>query len=199
MTARSGPAGALPWRMESVFLNRSWLPLFLLLAVALPAPARAQTSRNVTLLAHLDQHPGYSACWSYIHPDGREYAILGTTDGTSIVNVTDPASSYEVAFIPGQPSAWREMKQYQTYVYVATEAAGGGIQIIDMADPEHPELLGVYTTGINREHTLEVDAARGLLYANGSRLNSIPMGMRILSLADPVNPVGIGGYPADYL
>jgi choice-of-anchor B domain-containing protein len=170
-----------------------------LLAFLLPAPTRAQGSRNVILLAHLNQHAAYSACWSYVHPDGREYAILGTTDGTAIVNVTDPTQAHEVAFIPGEPSAWREMKQYQTYVYVSTEAAGGGIQVIDMQDPENPVLLGVYTTGFNREHTLEVDPVRGLLYANGTRLNSIQTGMRVLSLADPVNPVDLGGYTADYV
>ena len=176
-------------------------PHFLVFAclALLHAPARAQSSRNVTLLAHLNQHAGYSACWSYVHPDGREYAILGATDGTAIVNVTDPAASYEVAFIPGLASQWREMKQYLTYVYVSTEAAGGGIQIIDMADPEHPELLGIYATGINHEHTLEVDPARGLLYCNGTRLESTQTGMRVLSLADPVNPVDLGGYTADYV
>ena len=171
----------------------------LILLALVPAAARAQSSKNVTLLAHLNQHPGYSACWSYVHHDGREYAILGTTDGTSIVNVTNPAASYEVAFIPGLPSQWREMKQYRTYVYVATEATGGGIQIIDMADPEAPGLLGVYTTGINHEHTLQVDSTRALLFCNGTRLNVTPTGMRILSLADPVNPVDVGGYTADYV
>jgi len=172
----------------------------LLLFVLLAAPAaQAQTSKNVTLLAHLNQHPGYSACWSYVHPDGREYAILGTTDGTSIVNVTNPASSYEVAFLPGEPSQWREMKQYQTYVYVSTEAAGGGIQIIDMSNPESPVLVGIYTVGINREHTLEVDAASARLYCNGTRVNSVQTGMRILSLADPLNPFDLGGYTQDYV
>ena len=171
----------------------------LLLVLLIPGSSWAQSSRNVTLLAHLNQHPGYSACWSYVHPDGREYAILGTTDGTAIVNVTNPALSYEVAFIPGLPSQWREMKQYRTYVYVSTEAGGGGIQIIDMQDPEIPELLGTYTTGINHEHTLEVDSTRALLFANGTRLNATQTGMRILSLADPVNPFDLGGYTADYV
>src|SRR5678815_4203212 len=91
------------------------------------------------------------------------------------------------------------MKQYQTYMYIATEANGGGIQILDMADPENPELLGVYTTGINHEHTLQVDAARARLYCNGTRLNSTQTGLRILSLADPVNPFDLGGYTTDYV
>lgn len=162
-------------------------------------PARAQGSKNVTLLAHLNQHPGYSACWSYVHPDGREYAILGTTDGTAIVNVTIPAASYEVAFIPGLASQWREMKQYRTYVYVSTEAQGGGIQIIDMANPELPQLAGVYATGFNREHTLEVDSTRALLFCNGTRLNTTQTGMRILSLTNPLSPVDVGGYTAEYV
>ncbi len=169
---------------------------FLLLT---PSSVLAQANRNVTLLAHLNQHLGYSACWTYVHPDGREYAVLGTTDGTSIVNVTNPAASYEVAFIPGLSSPWREMKQYRTYVYVSTEATGGGIQVIDMADPENPQLVGTYTNGFNHAHTLEVDSTRALLYCNGTRLNSTQTGMRVLSLADPVNPIEVGAYTADYV
>ena len=185
--------------MAFIPASRALLLAAVLLTFPAPAPVHAQESRNVTLLAHLNNHAGYSACWSYVHPDGREYAILGTTDGTSIVNVTDPATSHEVAFIFGEPSQWREMKQYLTYVYVSTEANGGGIQIIDMQDPENPQLLGVYTTGFNREHTLEVDPVRALLYCNGTRLNSIQTGMRILSLADPLEPFEVGAYTADYV
>jgi choice-of-anchor B domain-containing protein len=171
----------------------------LLVCCLLAPPAGAQVSKNVTLLAHLNQHPGYSACWSYVHHDGREYAILGTTDGTAIVNVTNPTSSYEVAFFPGLASLWREMKQYRTYVYVATEATGGGIQIISMANPELPVLVGTYATGINHEHTLEVDSTRALLYCNGTRLDATQTGMRILSLANPASPVDLGGYMVDYV
>ena len=183
-----------------IHVDRAFLTLLFGAALIWSAPpAHAQGSKNVTLLAHLNQHPGYSACWSYVHPDGREYAILGTTDGTAIVNVTNPAASYEVAFIPGLGSLWREMKQYRTYVYVSTEAQGGGIQIIDMANPELPQLRSVYATGFNHEHTLEVDSTRALLFCNGTRLDAAQTGMRILSLADPLNPVDVGGYTADYV
>lgn len=174
-------------------------PLLAALVVfGLTVPAWAQSSKNVTLLAQMNLHPGYSACWSYVHHDGREYAALGTTDGTAIVNVTDPAAPYEVGFIPGLASQWREMKQYRTHIYVSTEAAGG-IQIIDMSDPEAPFLEGAYTTGFNHAHTVEVDTTRALLFCNGTRLNSMQTGMRVLSLADPVNPVDVGGYTADYV
>ena len=64
-------------------------------------------TRNLTLTAHVNEYPpptlqddGYSACWSYIHGDGREYAVIGTTNGTAIYNVTDPHDVYRVGLHP---------------------------------------------------------------------------------------------------
>ena len=158
----------------------------------------AAVSRNVTLLSHLDNYDTYSACWTYVHSDGREYAVLGTTTGTSIVNVTNPSAPYEVEFIPGQVSQWREMKSFGNYIYISTEALGG-IQIVKMTDPENPVLVNTYTATFNRAHTLTLDASRGLLIANGTRLGSGATGLRILSLANPEVPVEIGLYTLDYV
>ena len=85
----------------------------LILAATLlaPASAGAVTLRNLVLEAHRNDYPppaptsgnwNYSACWSYIHPDGREYAAIGVGTGTAIYNVTDPATTYQVGFIPGR-------------------------------------------------------------------------------------------------
>ncbi|HET9252834.1 MAG TPA: choice-of-anchor B family protein, partial [Candidatus Eisenbacteria bacterium] len=159
----------------------------------------AAVSRNVTLLSHLDDYGTYSALCTYVHSDGREYAVLGTTTGTSIVNVTNPSAAYEVTFIPGITSQWREMKSYGNYIYVTTEAQGGGIQIVRMTDPENPVLVSTYATNFNRAHTLTLDASRGLLLANGTRFNAGATGVRILSLANPEAPVEIGVYATDYV
>jgi choice-of-anchor B domain-containing protein len=134
-----------------------------------------------------------------VHSDGREYGIVGTDVGTSIVNITNPAGSYEVAFIPGLASVWREMKQYRSWIYISTEAQGGGIQIVRMTDPENPILVKTYTTNFNRAHTVTVDTTRALLILNGTRMDAAPTGMRILSLADPENPVEVGLYAFDYV
>ena len=134
------------------------------MVMALPAAkARADAipisipSRNIQLLSQWNQYPpgpnypfgaGYSACWSYIHSDGREYALLGTTNGLAIYNVTDPVNSYPVGFVNGPYSAWREMKSYRNWIYVVTEPGTrrtAGLQIIRMTDPEHPQLVGTYT------------------------------------------------------
>ena len=99
-----------------------------------PATSTAQVTRNMQVLSHFDDYHvpvvgqpwAYSACWSYIHPDGREYAVLGTSGGAAIYNVTNPSAAYRVAFIPGPPSIWREIKQYRYWIYIVTEGHGPG-------------------------------------------------------------------------
>jgi hypothetical protein len=163
-----------------MFVRRTAVPLAaaILSLCLVVGPSGAQIpTRNVTVMAHFDEyaHTGlgdqnYSACWAYIHSDGREYAMLGvagaepygTPGGTAIYNVTDPAATYPVAFIPGPASFWREMKQYRDWVYIVTEAEGPGfgLQIVRMSDPEHPVLVGVYTTNFTHSHTVSVDTTR---------------------------------------
>ncbi len=171
-------------------------------AVALPAATSAASppiARNVSLLAHIARQEIYSACTAYVHPDGREYAVVGTVTGTSIVNITNPSAPYEVAFIPGYVSNWREMKSYRQWIYIATEAVGGGIQIVRMTDPEHPVLVGTYATNFNRAHTLAIDVPRAILIANGTRLNQFQAGMRLLSLDNPEQPEELSVYGLDYV
>jgi len=202
-------------------LHRRLATLFLLCAGLVPAATgHAQVVlRNMDLKAHFDDNPvvtgisnKYNSCWSYVHGDGREYALLGTASGTRIYNVTDPVNSYPVTFIPGQNSSWRNMKSYREWIYVTTEGYGGaeGIQIISMADPENPVVFGYYDATVARAHTMHMDTTRALLFVNGARAyggtpGSYPdVGMRILSLANPSAPVevseyGEGFYPDEYV
>ena len=181
----------------------------LLLSTALiPGTAWAQvTTRNMTLQSHLNEYPvpppglhyAYSACWSYIHGDGREYAVLGVSTGTAIYNVTNPALAYRVGFIPGPNSIWREMKSYRDWIYIVTEGTGfaEGLQIVRMTNPEQPVLAASYTTNFTHSHTVAVDTARALLICNGTRnASGYPSGMHVLSIANPESPVELARWPA---
>lgn len=198
-------------------MRRRFATFLVLSLCALAATAHAQVLRNMELKSHHDDYTfvvgsgyKYNSCWSYVHGDGREYAILGTAQGTAIYNVTDPVNSYPVGFIQGPNSVWRNMKSYREWIYVSSEGTGPleGLQIISMADPENPTLTGTYTATFHLAHTLHMDTTRALLFANGARLNAgggqyPDVGTRILSLADPAAPVevgqfGQGGYPDSY-
>ena len=66
-------------------------------------------------------------------PSGREYAILGTTGGTSFIEVTNPGNPQIVDYVNGPNSLWRDVKVFGSYCYAVSEG-GDGIQIISMAN-----------------------------------------------------------------
>src|SRR5262245_33578327 len=91
-------------------------------APAGPSLTPPGTSRNMTLLAHLDGGSlsggapvQGSGCWGYTAPDGRRFALVGTSGGLSIVEVSQPSAARRVGFVPGEPSTWREVKTYRQY------------------------------------------------------------------------------------
>ncbi|MEY4770270.1 MAG: hypothetical protein RIQ40_1010, partial [Planctomycetota bacterium] len=71
--------------------------------------------------------------WGYESPSGREYAIIGHSHGTAIVEVTNPGSSRIVTFLTGPTSVWRNVKTYRHWLYAVSEG-GGGIQVFDLAN-----------------------------------------------------------------
>jgi choice-of-anchor B domain-containing protein len=171
-----------------------------LTADGLPSPynmvLRAQL--DGTALAQAPGGPGGTVAgagnWGYTAPDGRRFALTGTSGGTSIVEVTDPARPRNVALIAGTTSAWREVKTYRNYVYVTTEAQRG-LDIISMRRPDNPILVRTWNETFRSAHSLWIDQERGLLFANGTR-----NGLRVLDLEpDPDNPRDVGSFGSYYV
>ena len=152
----------------------------------------AQT--NIELISNLDEHPiGYNDIWGYVDPMGNEYALLGVRNGTSIIDLFDPANPVEVAFIPGPQSIARDIKVHGQYAYVVTEGTGTGqgLQIIDLSDlPNSVTLVKTIDTWFNRAHNIYID--NGFAYVIGT--DQPGGGMHILDLLDPENPT----HPAYY-
>ena len=151
------------------------------------------------LVGTMNIHPGgYSNCWGYI-ANGREYAIMGCFTGTTIVDITSDTLK-EVAFIPGIPSSWREIKVYQHYAYVVTEGtgAGEGVQIIELgALPDSAKLVNTYKPNgaFHRAHSVSQEGK--YLYLNGGDYGA--GGTIVCDLTDPLHPVQVGEYEAQYV
>lgn len=151
---------------------------------------------TLEFLANFDYPQEVSNLWGYSAPEGTELAIVGTFTGTSFVDVsTDPAQPREVAFIPGPGSPWREIKTYSHYAYIVTEG-GGGLQIVDLANPKQPVLASTYSASFSSAHTLFI-SEDGYAYINGS--NVANGGLHILSLANPVRPTVAGNWSNWYV
>jgi choice-of-anchor B domain-containing protein len=166
------------------------ITLFFLLTIFYPLLAQT----NITLLSNLNEYPsaGYSNIWGYVAPDGTEYALLGVGTGTSIISLADPANPVECAFIPAPQSIWRELKVWGNYAYVATDATGNGLQIIDLSQlPTTATLVNTLNTYFNNCHDLLIDD--GFCYTVGG---DSPGGMSILDLSNPVVPFRTAYYTA---
>lgn len=104
---------------------------------------------NIDLLAHVplrtlgNSHSNGNDIWGHVDlNDNREYALMGLTNGVSIVEVTDPANPRVVSFLASQQTIWRDIKTYQyfddkrrrwmSYAYVTADAATAGTLILDL-------------------------------------------------------------------
>lgn len=142
-----------------------------------------------------------SGCWHYVADNGREYALVGTSKGLSIVDVSNPRRPREAYQVPMPHSVWREVKTWKNMAYVASEAPNSGLYILDLS--ALPDTVvwktwrgdGRFNGQVVTNHTLTI--ADGYLYLFGG--NFITNGTVICDLADPWNPSITGTYGDQYV
>lgn len=150
---------------------------------------------NCTRYSQLPYSVRLSNIWGYAAPNGKEYALVGTFNGNSIVDVSNPSTPAEVEFIPGGNTIWRELKTWDKYMYVVSEQVNEGLLIADLSTVGNNfsyqfKYLAVGTDTVRNAHTLYIDE-KGYLYLAGTNLaNGAPL---IFNLnPDPQNPVYVG-------
>lgn len=151
---------------------------------------------NLTLQSQVDFPYALSNVWGYT-AQGKEYALVGTQKGVSIVDVSNPVSPVTLFNVPAAESQWRELKTYKNYAYASNET-GGGILIIDLS--KLPQNVSFFNfTDNNRlrtAHTVWVDE-KGRLYAFGYNSSG---GALIYDLTkDPTKPTFLGRYDENYV
>ncbi len=161
---------------------------------------------NLTFISQIDysalHNTGLNDVWGYVDEQGNEYAVVGTEDGTSIVNVSDPVNPFEVFWLPGENSIWRDPTVYRDYAYISTEAEEG-LTIIDLSPlPESSELVSTLFTGEpglfwESAHNCHVDEA-GYLYVFGANYGE--GGVLIYDVnSTPMNPSFVGAFDNWYV
>ncbi len=158
---------------------------------------------NMHLQDSLTYSGGVSDIWGWAADDGTEYAIIALQAGVAIVDVTKDTIE-EVARIPQVSNTWRDIKTYDHYAYVSSEAQVG-ILIIDLQ--YLPDSVQTYVwmdsiptdngpRELRKAHNLWIDEY-GILYVIGSNVNN--GGIVMLDVAaDPIDPPFIALAPAIY-
>jgi choice-of-anchor B domain-containing protein len=149
-----------------------------------------------------------SSLWGWTDPDTqREYAIMGRSNGTAFVDITDAGNSLYLGNLPTHTgsSTWREMKTYGYYAYVVSDSNGAhGMQIFDLRRlrtvPAPPVTFtedGWYG-GFTNCHDLAINTQTGFAFALGTGAAAgCSGGLYMMSLANPLSPLFVGCFAAD--
>ena len=142
--------------------------------------------------------------WGWTDPlTGKEYAIIGKTNGTAFVDISNAANPRYLGDLPTAtiPSPWREMKTYQNYVLIVSEASFHGMQVFDLtqlrsvgAAPVTFSATALYG-GFSNCHNIVVDETSGFAYCVGS--NTCSGGPHMIDMHDPTHPTFAGCFSAD--
>ena len=144
-----------------------------------------------------------SGSWGYNDTiNNKEYALIGTTKGLSIVDITTPTTPVEVKFINGKQGTWRECQTYKNYAYITQDndtTNSEGVLIYDLSQIPGGKVDTFKGTTVNdyigRSHSLYIDE-KGFLYLNGgdARVNGVRTnGVLIYDLKpNPKKPTYVG-------
>lgn len=163
---------------------------------------------NMDLMSHLDfpaiggnANTGGNDCWGWTDPlDGREYAIMGCTSHTAFVDITNPTAPVykgKVVSQNGVSSIWRDIKVYNNYAFIVSEAAGHGMQVFDLTRLRNITTPQTFTPDAHYAefgncHNIAINEATGYAYCVGS--NTFFGGPHVVNIQDPLNPVFAFGY-----
>ncbi|MEM7336129.1 MAG: choice-of-anchor B family protein [Chloroflexota bacterium] len=147
--------------------------------------------------------------WGWTDPTtNKEYVIMGRTNGTSFVDISDPINPIYLGNLPTSSisSIWRDMKVYQDHAYIVADSAGNhGMQVFDLTQlrsvtsPPVTFSAIVLYTDLGSSHNIFINEDSGTAYAlgNSSGLNTCGGGLHIIDIQTPTSPAFLGCYNSD--
>ena len=142
--------------------------------------------------------------WGWTDPQtGTEYALVGRTDGTAFVDVSNPTNPVYVGELPltdgARINSWRDIKVYKDHAFVVADNAGDhGMQVFDLTqlrDVEASEMPVTFEETalydkVNSFHNIVINTESGYAYAVGSSGggNTCGGGLHMINIQDPLNP-----------
>ncbi|KAK6068766.1 hypothetical protein SCUP234_11029 [Seiridium cupressi] len=149
--------------------------------------------------------------WGWTSGDGREFVAIAQSDGAAFAEISSEGKLIYLGRLPqyttAQPSLWREIKGYKSYVVIGSEAQYHGVQIFDLSklldvDPASPKIFSneddldgwFGDLPIGRSHNVVVNEEKNYAVAVGAqpRNSSCASGLIFIDLTDPTAPYSPG-------
>lgn len=134
---------------------------------------------------------------------GKEYVLMGLNNGTGFIDISDPLNPIYLGKLPTATfnSPWRDIKVYNDYAFIVSEANNHGMQVFDLTKLRNvtnpPQTFSSDTnyTGFGHSHNIIINEAAGFAYAVGT--NIFDGGPHFIDIQNPLNPIAAGGYSND--
>ncbi|MDE1460728.1 choice-of-anchor B family protein [Spartinivicinus poritis] len=146
--------------------------------------------------------------WGYTDPvTGAEIAIVGRTNGTSFVDITDPVNPVFLGFLPSHDNgsdSWRDVKTYNDHAFIVADGSGNkthGLQVFDLSTLRYLPSPGqtlketAHLGGFGNAHNIAINEDTGYAYIVGS--NQCSGGLYMVNISNPVKPRYAGCFSAD--
>ncbi len=144
--------------------------------------------------------------WGWTDPTtGREYALVGRTDGTAFVDVTDALRPRYLGQLPktaaSPVSVWRDIKVYKDHAYIVADGAlAHGMQVFDLTRLRDakgaPQIFteDVHYDKIASAHNIVIDTATGYAFAVGANGggDTCGGGLHMIDIREPGKPTFAG-------
>ncbi len=135
--------------------------------------------------------------------DGKEYALIGLSNGTAFIDISDPINPVYLGKLPTHTnsSSWRDVKTYNNHAFIVSEAGGHGMQVFDLTrlrnvtSPPVTFTEDAHFDEFGSAHNIIINEDTGYAYPVGAGpFNGGPI---FVNIQDPLNPVGEGGWGTD--
>lgn len=151
-----------------------------------------------TLVASQVHRNTYNEVWGFVQDD-REYAIIGSTAGTHIFDLTDPSNMELLHTIPGGTQGraiiHRDYHTYGSYLYaVADEGSRSTLQVMDLSYLPDSVAVGYDSSDlIRRSHNIYIDTSHARMYSmlSGRAGQSGFDALAVFDISEPYEPVEI--------
>ena len=140
----------------------------------------------------------YNEIWG-VAQNGHEFAIIGSTQGTHIFDITNPEDGFLTAYIEGaddSPSiVHRDFHDYNGYLYAVADEGESTLQIIDISQlPSSYNVVYDSDELIKRAHNIFIDSQNAIMYVCGGRVLNEWNELSLFSIEEPQNPIFLAKY-----
>ena len=164
--------------------------------------------KNIDLVGHVDASvmaaAGIADVWGWVDPEtDKEYALLGSTKGVQILDVTDPADPVYLGNILGKPDGaliWQEIEILNDHLYAVCDLAPCGLQIFDLSRLRGVEsALPVWrpdvVVPVGSAHSIDSNPETNHIFLNGP---GVVVGTPLIfDVSQPLAPVPVGAMADD--